>query len=203
MTRLSATAILIFSAFLPPSSALAQNGVPADWLNGRQVAQSGKPAPAAPPKATQPEAKPVMYGDWQLRCQAASATPPAPRSCEITQAIMLKDQSAPFAQIAFGRPTPSDPLLVTVVVPLNVSFPSTVRIATGEADPLPVELVWRRCTPGGCFANIALKDDLLKRWRALDTAGRVVFKSAGGQDVQMPISFRGLAQALDALAKQP
>lgn len=203
MKRFLATAISIFSICLLPWSALAQTGTSAEQLYGRQFAQAGKPTAATKPAQPDANAKPATYGDWQLRCQAASATPPAPRICEITQAVMLKDQTAPFAQIAFGRPTPSEPIFVTVVVPLNVSFPSSVRIATGDADPLPAELAWRRCTPGGCFANLALKDELLKRWRALETTGRVVFKSAGGQDVQIPISFRGLAQALDALAKQP
>ena len=52
----------------------------------------------------------------------------------------------------------------------------------------------------GCFANAALKDDTQKKWGALETQGRVVFKAGNGQDIVMPISFKGLKDALNALA---
>jgi hypothetical protein len=42
---------------------------------------------------------------------------------------------------------------------------------------------------------------VLKRWRDQNGAGRMIFKSGAGQDTLIPISFRGLARALDALGK--
>jgi len=142
------------------------------------------------------------FGDWRLRCQTTGAAPQTRRSCEILQAVMSKSQATPFAQIAFGKPSPSEPLLVTVVVPPDVVFPSEVRIAADEKDAHPAILGWRRCVAAGCFANLGPKPDLLKRWRGLQSAGRVSFKNGAGQEVVMPISFRGLADALDALDKQ-
>lgn len=46
-----------------------------------------------------------------------------------------------------------------------------------------------------------MKDDLLQHWRAQTTQGQLRFKDSAGRDVALPFSFRGLAQALDALAK--
>lgn len=175
-------------------SALAQNKSPANSPMARAPAQTS-------PGGTTKEQERVI-GDWRLRCTTEGGAPLTRRTCEIIQFVTVPNQAAPFAEIAFGKPTAKDPLLVTVVVPVNIAFPSSLRVAIDEKDPQPVELSWRRCLPAGCFANLAPDELLLKRWRALQTRGRVTFKNAAGQDVLIPISFRGLAGALDALAKE-
>lgn len=143
----------------------------------------------------------AAFGDWQLRCQKAGAGQPTQRSCEIIQSLIIQGQTAPFAQLGFGRLAPGGPLYFTAVVPTNVTFPSTVRIAIDEKDTQPVEIAWTRCLPTGCFASLALKDDLLKRWHAQNEGGRLTFKNGAGQDMTVPFSFRGLARALDAFGK--
>jgi invasion protein IalB len=113
----------------------------------------------------------------------------------------VQGQSAPIAQVAFGRLAPNEPLYFTAVLPTNITFPSIVRIAIDEKDDKPVDVAWTRCLPTGCFASLAMTDALLARWRAQDGAGRLTFKNGSGQDTVLPISFRGLARALDALGK--
>jgi invasion protein IalB len=90
---------------------------------------------------------------------------------------------------------------LTIVAPVNVSFPSVARLAIDEKDLQPAELIWRRCLPGGCFAELEIKDELLKRWRALVAGGLVQIVDAAGREIAIPFSFRGFAQALDALLK--
>ena len=173
-------------------------------LAGAAVAQSDKksgPAEKAVPSEPSAQSSSATFGDWTLRCQTV-AGPQARRSCEVVQNVMIQNQSAPFALIAFGKPSPEEGLHVTVVVPVNVAFPSSVRVASDEKDPQPVELSWTRCLPAGCFATAVPKEEALKKWRTASGPARVTFKSASGQDVAMQISFRGLAQALDALAKE-
>jgi len=143
----------------------------------------------------------ATYGDWLLRCRQVAGETPA-RSCEVVQSLMLQGQTAPHAQLAFGRPGPKDPLYFTAVIPTNVTFPSTVRIALDEKDPKPVEVAYTRCLPAGCFASLVVPDAALATWRAQDQAGRLIFKSGAGQETSVPMSFRGLARALDALAKE-
>ncbi len=187
-------ALLVFGlVFLQAATASAQP----KGAGGGDAAQK--------PGATQadPNVKSVAYGDWTLHCQSVGTAPQARKICEVVQTINLKDQSAPFSQIAIGKPAPNESSMVTVVVPINVSFPSAVQIATNEKDAAPLELTWKRCIPGGCFASVVLKDDVIKKWRSLNEAsGRVGFKNALSQEVIMPMSFKGLSQGLDALAKE-
>lgn len=168
------------------------------------IAQSQAP-PSSSPSALRKQnvtANPQVFGDWQLRCQSLEGPARSNRSCELVQAVLQKGQATPFAQIAVGRPSADDSLSVTVVVPTNADFASGPRIAASDADTQPLELIWRRCAPGGCFASLPMRDEAVKRWRMLDTLGRVTFKNASGQDVALPISFRGLARGLDALGKE-
>jgi invasion protein IalB len=176
---------------------LAQLVGAAAQTSDKTVNKPGQPTGGADQSAMAPK-----YGDWQLHCSA----PPqqkAQRSCEAVQAIFAKNQAQPVAQIAFGKPTPTEPLLITIMLPVNIGFPGAPRLMTADNDAHPVDLAWRRCVPIGCFANFVVTDEILKRWKALNSSGKITFKNAGGQDVAIPISFKGLAQAVDALAKQP
>ncbi len=177
------------------------SAVPAD---GGAAAQTAKPnaGPQPAPVSSDPDAQTSNYGDWTLRCQRTSDASGARRVCEIAQNVTVKGQSAPIAQIAFGKVASSDPLQMTVVAPHDISFPSVVRVAVDEKDMQPAELTWTRCLPAGCFAAGVPAPDTLKRWRAGAGSGRIVVKSGSGQDVVIPLSFRGLAQAIDALAKE-
>lgn len=146
----------------------------------------------------------ATYGDWQLRCGLtdAAANKPDPHRCEVIQNILVRGQTRPFAQLGFGRLAPHQPIYFTAVVPVDVAFPSTIRIATGAADKAPVEVNFTRCLPSGCFASIEMTDAILNRWRGAGGQGFLIFKSGGGKDVKVPMSFRGLDRALDAYQQQ-
>ena len=74
-------------------------------------------------------------------------------------------------------------------------------MALDDKDARPVDLNWRRCLPGGCFADAEIREDLLQHWRSQSAQGIIKFKDSAGRDIALPFSFRGFAQALDALAK--
>ena len=161
------------------------------------------PTPAQanpPPVAADPQATTAAFGDWMLRCQRAGEDAKPLKICEIVQTLQAQGQG-PVAQIAIGRIEPKDPLKITVVVPHNIVIPGSVRLSIDEKDTGPADLPWRRCMPIGCIADLELKDDLLRRWRAQAAVARLSFKDSTGREVAWPWSFRGLAQALDALAK--
>jgi invasion protein IalB len=164
-----------------------------------QTPEAGRPV--APPVRADPEATTANFGDWTMRCRRLVAGQPTRRICEVAQSIQTPGAQGPIAQIAIGRVGPADPLRVTVVLPPNVSFPSAPRVATDEKDPQPVELPWRRCVPGGCFADAAIDEATLRRWRALSGRGSITFLDSSGHAIPVPMSFRGLDAALDALAK--
>ncbi|MDR7040123.1 invasion protein IalB [Methylobacterium sp. BE186] len=176
-------------------------------LAGPAAAQQGgaakaAPQPAAPAVPTEPGLTTATFGDWVLRCQRTAEAEKSRKVCEIAQSMQVQGQSAPIAQVAIGRVAPGDPLTMTAILPNNVSFPSSVRATLDEKDSQGFDLPWRRCLPGRCVADATVRDDTLKRWRSAPEAGRITFKDAGNHDVAIPLSFRGLAQALDALARE-
>jgi len=176
--------------------AMAMACQPAD---SQSKSEAAKPTPA--PVGADPQSTTANYGDWVVRCQHVGDAATGRRVCEVAQIIQMQGGQGPVAQIAVVRPTAADPLRLTIVLPPNVSFPSSPRMAVDDKDAQPADLSWRRCLPGGCFADIEIKDDLLQRWRGQSAQGIIKFKDSAGRDVALPFSFRGFAQALDALAK--
>jgi len=162
-------------------------------------------APATPPApaavGTEPQNTLATYGDWVVRCSRAGDGAQAARICEVAQSIQVQGQQGAIAQIAVGRVNQKDPMRVTVALAPNISFPSAVKISPDDKDTQGIELSWRRCVPGGCFADAEIKDEELKRWRAQAGNGRLQFKDANGRDLALTVSFRGFSQALDGLAK--
>jgi invasion protein IalB len=159
-------------------------------------------ADAPPPVSAEPQNTSATYGDWILRC---SRTADGKHSCEVEQPfqVQVQGQQTPFGQLAIGHQNGNnkEPMHVTFIMSPNVSFPSDVRLMTDEKDSQPVVLSWSTCVPAACRSDGEFKDDQLKRWKALSANGRLVFKTAAGQVFPITISVRGLAQALDALAK--
>lgn len=187
--------------------AAASPGQPANAARAQAQLPSPKGAAASDKPAADPEGAEqttATYGDWQIRCQLTpmAAGQPSRRSCEVVQSVVMQGQTAPFAQLGFGRLAPAGPIFFTAVVPPNVTFPSNVKLAMDGNDKQPLEIPWTRCLPGGCFASIEVKDEVMKRWRAQSQSGRVTFKNGAGQDLAVPMSFKGLSQALDAFAKE-
>lgn len=152
-----------------------------------------------PPVPSDPGDTAATFGDWALHCERLPEGSRPARACEVVQSIQVQGQQGPIARIAIGRTSLDQPLAVTVVLPNNISLPSVVHVGADAKDKGP-DLNWVRCTPGGCFAQAPLAAETLKVWRATQ-ASRITFRDAAGRDVGFPISFRGLPQALDALAK--
>jgi len=163
------------------------------------AATTPAPPPAPVPVPAEPQRTSASYGDWVLNCvRRVSATTP---ECEVVQTIVVKGQTGPVAQLALGRVSASDPLRLTLVLPSNVLLGSKPLIRAAEDKPALFELTWRRCLPGGCFSDMPLADADLKRLRAQGEAGEIVFKDAAEREVKISMSWRGLPQALDAMAK--
>lgn len=167
------------------------------------AAGTGGQKAQAPTIPAEPLMTTATFGDWQMRCQRLTDAGKTRKVCEITQSMQVQGQAAPIAQVAIGRVQAGDPLVMTVVLPTDISFPSSIRVMADDKDTQPFEVAWRRCLPNRCIAEMAVRDDVLKRWRALTEPGRIGFKDSAGRDLLLPISFRGLPQALDALLREP
>ncbi len=147
--------------------------------------------------AQTPQRTTATYDDWTVRCDMRDNV----KTCEMAQTVQIQGQPNPLTQIAIGRPTRNDPLKIVFQVPINVWLPSGVKLATDDKDP-GLLASYKRCLPVGCFADVELKDDLLKKLRGMVDNGKLQFKDAAQQDVSIPVSFKGFDQALDAMTKQ-
>jgi invasion protein IalB len=138
----------------------------------------------------------ATYGDWVVRCSQQTEG----RLCEAAQTLFVQGQPNPVALIAVGREKSTEPLRLVVQLPVNVTFAGRLKITVKEGAPT-IDLNIERCVPAGCFAVMQPADDALRQLRAQTDPGRISYKDAGQHDVAWPFSLRGLAQALDALAK--
>ena len=158
------------------------------------------PAPATPaqaPVSADPQNTTATFGDWVVRCSRGPEAG-AKRICEAVQSLVVKGQTAPIVQIAFGRADKDQ--MMTVLLPVEVAFAKPVTIGRDEAHA--VTLTYRRCVPTGCFADAKADPAVLKDIRAATKPGRLTFLDAADRSIALPISFRGLPQALDELAKE-
>lgn len=191
--------------------------MPVFWAGGAMAEMARPSATPARPAATQPKAavaataakpsastvKPVLatpqsttetYGDWILICSST----PAGQICEVDTTLSLRGQAEAVARIAFGQPAKGKPLRLVVQTPANILIPPGVKLDI-EPDKKSVSLAYRSCAPGGCFAESDLSPEQDQFFRGRSDPGQLVFTSASGQVIALPVSFRGLEPALDAL----
>ncbi|MBY0336810.1 MAG: invasion associated locus B family protein [Acetobacteraceae bacterium] len=182
---------ILLLALLLPSLAAAQ---PAPQRPpAPHAAEAPRPAPAPEPERTT-----ATFGDWTLRCESRPEGQPG-RQCEIVQ--VLQDQRAqPVAQFAVGRAQAGAPLRLVALLPVNVSFGPAFRLVP-EDGQAPLDVALRACGPRGCLADAELDAAALSRLRTRDGQGRFEMRDAAGQDVALPLSFRGFGQALAALER--
>jgi len=174
-------------------------------LGSLSLAQTSKnSAPAATSENargvdSEPSSTSASFGDWLMRCQRLNDGTETQRVCEVAQQIRAQDQQNPVAEVAIGRLKKTDPLRLTIVLPVNVAFPARPRLLLDGKDVDGLDISWLRCLPGGCYADALLKDDVLRRWKTETGARRITWTDGAGRETTVGLSFRGLTQALDAL----
>jgi invasion protein IalB len=188
-SKLTSLAVLLSLSLSAPAFAQAQ-----------RPAGNGQAQPA-PGSVSQPDNTTASYGDWTYRCQQGVGT----RVCEMVQTLVTNQgQRTPIALIAIGRPSRNEPYKLVIQVAPNVTLGNNagVRAALGEKDEGTLA-VFQRCLPGGCFGEVNLTEDLLKRWRAYGEAGQLHYLDGAGRPVALPFSLRGFSAAADALSREP
>lgn len=177
--------------------------------SGQTRAESGG-KPAAPPPA-KPAAAPVSqndapqrtsatYDNWVVACELRKASPPE-KACEIAQVSLVQGRNIPFTRIAIPGPVKSAAVRLVVQTPVNVLIAKNVRIKGGD-PAFELSAPFTRCVPSGCFAEFEVKDDEFKKMHANTGAGQMAFTDSAGQEIVVPVAFKGLAQAFEALARE-
>ena len=168
-------------------------------LAGVVRAAAAQPAhpPNPPPAPPAPQRTTATFGDWTLRCERPTGSA---ELCEIAQSLSAQGQTV--AQIAIGHPARGEPLQLTVAVPPSVTLTQQPRLGGAGKDAPGVDLLWRRCLPGGCFAAASLPDDIARQLRARTEASRIVFLDGAGKEAALPFSPKGMTQAMEALTRE-
>jgi invasion protein IalB len=189
-----AAAILI--VFSGAAHAQARPPEPAPGDLKAKPADAPKAAPSGPDSTTE------SFGDWAMVC-AAPAAGASERPCEVNTTLTIRGQSAPFARIAFARPTGDKPARIMALVPVNISNAAGVKIES-EPGKGGIDLPFKSCLPAGCLAEAELSKDQLQGFRAPGkTAGQLTLVDAAGKSATLQFSLRGVDQALDAFLKRP
>src|SRR3990167_3910933 len=89
------------------------------------------PSTAAPAPVPAPDRTTASFGDWVLRCDRRTDVTPPQRFCELGQTIQRQGEAGPQAQIALGRILPSDPIRLTLLLPINVAFEKAPKLTGG------------------------------------------------------------------------
>jgi invasion protein IalB len=151
-------------------------------------------------KAIAQQSTTATYGDWVLQCQSVTGSPPQ-KLCDIAQVTEVQGKNIPLSRIAISRAAKAQPFTFSAQVPVNVSFRANLRIQVSASDP-GFAVPFDHCLPVGCFVEFELKEDVTRKFIAATAAGKMTFKSANGQDVAIPISFKGFPQAFNALGEE-
>jgi invasion protein IalB len=83
-----------------------------------------------------------------MRCQRLGDAADAESVCEAAQMIHAQDQQDPVAEVAIGRLKKTDPLHLTIVLPVNIALPTPPGLSLNGKDVDGLNFVWLKCLPG-------------------------------------------------------
>src|SRR5262245_40352452 len=145
-----------------------------------------------------PQRTTATYEDWTVSCTMTSEANTR-RSCEIASAQTAEGQGR-VSQITIARTAEDGSLKVFVQVPANLWLENGVKLfIEGNDKWIVAKIKW--CLPARCLADTGLVDDAIKSLQTATGPGRIEIKDAGQQDISIPVSFKGFAQAFLALQK--
>ena len=166
------------------------------------LVMQGRPASSQPASQfpAPPQQTSATYDDWIVRCETR-AGPPRQKTCEMVQFTQVKGQNTVLTQIIIGHPQKGKPTPMVIQVPIGAWLPTGVKLSAGGKDE-GLQAEFKVCAPSTCIARLEVKDDTIRKFRALTEQGKLQFKDSNQRDVALPVSFKGFSTAFDALGKE-
>ena len=146
--------------------------------------------------AQSPQNTSATYDDWVVHCETGDQG----TACEMTQTTQVKDTNQVASVIAIGAAKGNAPTKVTFETAVNVWLPTGIALTTADGQSA-IASNFTRCLSTACFAETEVNQNVVSKLRAVKDQGSLRFKDASQKDVAVPVSFKGFAQAYDALAK--
>jgi invasion protein IalB len=201
-SRLSGAVIATMLA-LSPVSGLAQTSGQAP--KPKQPAPKAQPAPQTQ-QAQPPAAAPVVVAlkaapaqpEWTKVCGKDERT--NAETCYTTRDFVTDKGQRIVAVALYDVKAKNAPKVLRILMPLGLLVPPGIRIAAEKSQPAAGR--YSSCLPNGCFAEAAVKDDLvaaLKKGTTLNVSAR----NQAGKEVTFAVPTDGFGKAFDGPPVDP
>lgn len=135
-----------------------------------------------------------VHDDWQIRCE----TPPGAQNeqCALFQSVVAEDRANFGLTVVVIKTADQKSRLMRVRAPLGILLPARLGLKVDQTDVGRAEFI--RCLPNGCFAEVLMDDDLIKKLRNGTTATFFIFQTPE-EGIGFPVSLKGFGPAYDKL----
>jgi invasion protein IalB len=180
----------------------------------QQAAPTPPPAPAQQPAQTPPaddQQLPAtqqpqgsvksMHGAWSVVCDKPAGA--AANQCALMQNVIAEDRPEVGLSVVVLKTADRKAKILRVLAPLGVllnPFQPTdggLGLIVDGKDLGKTQFV--RCFADGCYAEVALDDNLLKMLRAGTTAVFSVREAADKDKIGIPVDLKGFGEGYDVL----
>lgn len=158
-------------------------------------------AVAAAPPGTQAKADaPRDFNDWRLVCETPAKG--GKKQCEVFQRVTWSKEKgqgiALTTLVHMGKNKEKDVTMIRVVTPLGTLL--TAGMAIKIDDGKQIKVPYLQCLPGGCLVDMVFDPEMMDKMKKGKTMF-VAYRAPNGKDATLPVSLKGFAPALDAMAQ--
>lgn len=134
----------------------------------------------------------ITIDDWVVEC----LDPPIEVvSCQVSHTVLFGPESAPVFVAAISGSGPGTPLRAIFALPLNIRLKEGLVISD---ETRAVTFQFDRCALDGCYVETLMGAELLELMTT-STSGFARVIRDSGENFQIPFSFKGFNDALDAM----
>lgn len=135
-----------------------------------------------------------VHDDWQIRCE----TPPGAQAeqCALFQSVVAEDRANVGITVLVLKTADQKSRLMRIQAPLGVLLPAGLGLKVDQVDVGRAGFV--RCLPKGCYAEVVMDDELIKKLRSGTTATFFIFQTPE-EGIGFPMSLKGFGPGYDKL----
>jgi invasion protein IalB len=177
-------------SLLAASSVATMAQQTAATVTKQTLVTAGKPPPAA--DASEPAAGAVagQPPSWSVGCSANERT--AALNCAVEQRAFVANTGQLVGSVSVRVPGDKTGPVMTITTPLGLFLPAGVSVAIDDAAAQTLQV--QTCDAHGCYAELAVSDDLLSRMfngKKLN----VGFQDMSRQPINLALSLAGFTPA--------
>jgi invasion protein IalB len=135
-----------------------------------------------------------VHDDWQIRCE----NPPGAQNeqCALFQSVVAEDRANVGLTVLVLKTADAKSRLMRIQAPLGVLLPAGLGLKIDNVDVGRAGFV--RCLPRGCYAEVMMDDELIKKLRNGTSATFFIFQTPE-EGIGFPVSLKGFGPGYDKL----